>query len=72
LQCEEINIFNLQKTHYETRTIIKIKTNSRMGRNVMVVVAQLGTALDAASRGYKTILVEAVDFAKELLAEVLN
>jgi glycerol-3-phosphate dehydrogenase len=24
----------------------------------------LGTALDAASRGYKTILVEAVDFAK--------
>jgi glycerol-3-phosphate dehydrogenase len=32
----------------------------------------LGTALDAASRGYKTILVEAVDFAKELLAEVLN
>ena len=24
----------------------------------------LGTALDAASRGYKTIMVEAVDFAK--------
>jgi glycerol-3-phosphate dehydrogenase len=32
----------------------------------------LGTALDAASRGYKTILVEAVDFAKGTLAEVLN
>jgi glycerol-3-phosphate dehydrogenase len=32
----------------------------------------LGTALDAASRGYKTILVEAVDLQKELLAEVLN
>jgi glycerol-3-phosphate dehydrogenase len=27
-------------------------------------LARLGTALDAASRGYKTILVEAVDFAK--------
>jgi glycerol-3-phosphate dehydrogenase len=32
----------------------------------------LGTALDAASRGYKTILVEAVDFAKGTSAEVLN
>jgi hypothetical protein len=43
-----------------------------MGRNRNWWSASgLGTALDA-SRGYKTILVEAVDFAKELLAEVLN
>jgi hypothetical protein len=64
----KVNIFNLQlKTHYETkRTIIKIKTNPRMGRNRHWWSARsgLGTALDAASRGYKTILVEAVDFAK--------
>jgi heterodisulfide reductase subunit A-like polyferredoxin len=55
------------KTHInETkRTIIKIKTNYRMGRNRGGGGASgLGTALDAASRGYKTILVEAVDFAK--------
>jgi hypothetical protein len=43
-----------------------------MGRNRNWWSASgLGTALDAASRGYKTILVEAVDFAK-ILAEVLN
>jgi glycerol-3-phosphate dehydrogenase len=50
----------------------KLKQTPEWDVIVMVVEAQLGTALDAASRGYKTILVEAVDFAKELLAEVLN
>jgi glycerol-3-phosphate dehydrogenase len=43
-----------------------------MGRNHHWWSASgLGTALDAASRGYKTILVEAVDFAKGT-SEVLN
>jgi glycerol-3-phosphate dehydrogenase len=39
---------------------------------IVMEASGLGTALDAASRVYKTILLEAIDFAKEPSREVQN
>jgi heterodisulfide reductase subunit A-like polyferredoxin len=72
----KVNILNLQlKKHIMKLNEQLSKLKQTPEWDVIIIgggASGLGTALDAASRGYKTILVEAVDFAKELLVEVLN